>query len=123
MTSYEKEMGEDFGEAFGGAETYRMSDLEGRGEGYPEGVSKIYRQPRSMGEVLGNVPIDEETDEDDLPEQVNSGGEEDLGSSDNNDGQDGSYSEEESAYQEDYSPEDDNDFEFDDDMEGDEFVD
>lgn len=57
ITEYEKEVGPTLGEALGGAETYRMTDLEGKGEGYPEGISEIYRQPRTLNEVLNRLEI------------------------------------------------------------------
>ena len=57
MPAYEREVGTDLGEALGGAETYRMADLEGKGEDFPAGAGEIYRQPQQIGDVLGRVQM------------------------------------------------------------------
>ena len=72
MPDYEKEVGLDLGEALGGAETYRMSDLEGKPPQDPEdGNQSIYSQPRDMEEILSRVEFlpDEDIDEDDEAEE------------------------------------------------------
>lgn len=74
MPDYEREVGRDLGEALGGAETYRMADLEGKGEDYPAGQGEIYRQPRQISSVLNRVET--------LPEGDSSFQEEEDSSSD-----------------------------------------
>ena len=55
MPDYEREVGPDIGEALGGIETHRMSDLEGRWAGFPEGTGDIYRKPRPVDEIIDKV--------------------------------------------------------------------
>lgn len=78
MPDYEREVGRDLGEALGGAETYRMADLEGKGEDHPAGPGEIYRKPQQIGDVLNRVEM--------LPEGREALGEEEESSLDSSSG-------------------------------------
>ncbi len=79
MPDYEREVGHDVGEALGGAETYRMADLEGKGADYPAGLGELYRQPQPTSTVLDRVELspegedfldeEEESDSDDSSDE------------------------------------------------------